>query len=149
MDEKKPKKIAVVTYNRVGNGQYPNGRVSGRNTEVYLAQNGHRTKWAAQPYSEADPRTRRAAAAMDVIAQVDLEQMDHVYLYVGTGGGEKAIWETGNLPAKNVTYVMCDCNTWAKRDLIERVGNADAKVIWCECGGRHTLDRIVKGLLEE
>jgi len=148
MEENKTKKVAVVTYNRIGEGQYNNGVLRRGNTELYIAQNGHKAKWAAMPEG-GNHREKRINTIRDVVNRVELAEMDQVVLYVGAGGGEEAIKQTSELPAEKVTYVMCDCNGYRKRQMIRNVGNAEAGVIWCECGGRHTLERMVKELLEE
>ena len=72
--------------------------------------------------------------------------MDHVYLYVGNSGGEDTIRQTKEISADKITYVMCDCNSGLKRRLIQEAGNANAELIYAECGGRETLQEILEKL---
>lgn len=143
-------KIAVVTYNRVGEGQYDNGIVEGQSVTLFIAQNGHKSKWAAHPDGRSSEKEEtRMHVARSVAKMVNLADMDHVYVYVGSNGGEAAISETRELPAEKVTYVMCSCNWGCKKNMIARFGHTGAQVIECECGGRETLAMIVKDLLKK
>lgn len=141
------KKVAIVTYNRIGEGQYDNGRISGKSVDLYVAQNGHKSKWAANPDCGGKEEAR-SRTAKSVVRQVELTDMDHVYLYVGSDGGEEMIRATRELPAENITYVLCDCNWGHKRNMINSFGHGSSKVIECECGGRGTLAGIAAKLLE-
>lgn len=145
------KKVALVTYNRIGDGQFANGVMRHNGSEIYIAQNGHRTEWAAEPNqgtTESRRETRKMMAQITA-RQVDLSHMDHTYIYVGTRGGEEAIKETRGLDSHKVTYVLCGCNYGAKMDLIKRIGNGGADMIPSECGGQQTLHLILGTLLGE
>jgi hypothetical protein len=141
----KPKKIAFVTYNRIGNGEYDNGVLKRNGIEIYIAQNGHRAKWASGGQDAPPDQTdlNRASAISDILERVSLEDMDHSYVYIGKKSGLEIISQTKNLPADKITYIMCNCQRYEKVKLIENIGNEDAKIIWCECGGRETLDRLI------
>ncbi len=148
--EQKTRRVAIVTYNRVGEGQFPNGVVKGDNLEVYFAQNGHLAKWTWSSEGTLEEQTSaRKYTAASVVRSIDLSKMDEVYLYVGNNGGEEAIRQSAGLTSEKINYVMCGCNQQYKMDLIRRVGNQDAKVIWCECGGRETLENIATQLLKD
>ncbi len=140
-------KIAIVTYNRIGEGQYDNGLMERADKQIYIAQNGHKSKWAAGEGDSSDKEARRKSAAGYVVKSLDLTDMDQVYLYVGKNGGEEAIRQTAQIPAEKITYVMCDCNWSEKTAMIGAHGNSGAKIQGCECGGRETLEQILKGLL--
>lgn len=142
------KRVAIVTYNRIGEGQYDNGVITGDGVELFVAQNGHKSKWAVSRDSSCEEKEEtRVRMARRVISDLNLADMDHVYIYVGSNGGEEMIRQTRDLPAGKITYVMCDCSWSAKRRLINELGNAAADVIECECGGRDTLERIAKRVL--
>lgn len=141
-------RIAIVTYNRIGEGQYSNGVIQRGDRQIFIAQNGHRSEWAADPGVDREQtRGIRAAVVTDVLSSVNLKDMDRVFLYVGTSGGEEAIRQTADIPADKVTYVMCFCNDSQKRQMIRAQGNASARIVHCECGGRDALERILKELL--
>jgi hypothetical protein len=141
-------KIAIVTYNRIGGGQYENGLMERGDKQIYIAQNGHKSKWVSDPSNpESEKEARRKSMAGYVVKSLDLTDMDQVYLYVGSNGGEEAIRQTAQIPAEKITYVMCDCNWSGKTRMISEHGNSNARIQSCECGGRETLERILKGLL--
>lgn len=146
----KLEKIAIVTYNRIGEGKYENGVLNARDKQIYIAQNGHLAKWAYNPNSgtREEAIDARQRAARSVASQIALDEMDKIFIYVGNSGGEEAIRQTRGLPANKVTYVMCDCNMGQKKSMIRHLGNEDAKIIYCECGGRETLQRILDGILK-
>jgi len=145
-------KIAIVTYNRIGEGQYENGLMERPDKQIYIAQNGHRSKWAAgsdDSSSDDDEARRRRISVIGYVAKsLDLTDMDKVYVYVGNNGGEEAIRQTATIPADKITYVMCDCNWSEKKNMIAANGNQNAKIQSCECGGRSTLEKILKQLLK-
>ena len=141
--------VAIVTYNRVGEGEYGNGVTDGPGIRLFIAQNGHKSKWAAEPgLGTLDGRiATRERMARKVTGMVNLEEMDHAFIYVGGSGGEEAIKISRDLPAYKVTYIMCDCNWGHKCEMIRNIGNAGAKIIECHCGGQQALASIVKRLL--
>lgn len=141
--------VAIITYNRIGEGEYENGVTDGPGIRLFIAQNGHKSKWAADPDygSRASRKETRVRMARHVTNMVNLEDMDHVFIYVGGSGGEETIRQSRDLPANKVTYVMCDCNWDNKNEMIKSIGNAGAKVIECSCGGQIVLAGIVKRLL--
>lgn len=147
--EQPKQKIAIVTYNRIGEGQYENGLMQRDNKEIYIAQNGHRSKWTADSHdTDEEKEARRISVARYVTRALELSDMDQIYLYVGNQGGEEAIRQTATIPAEKITYVMCDCNWSKKKNMISALGNTQAKIQSCECGGRETLERILKKILE-
>lgn len=148
--DKPLERIAIITYNVVGEGIYGDViRCDGR--EIYIVQNRHRSFWGADrslPSGEiAESRNRIAKRTIDDAMKLSLKDMDKIFLYVGSGGGEEIILETRMLPAEKITYIMCDCNLWLKEQLIESVGNADSKIIMSECGGQKTMEKILKSYL--
>lgn len=145
------KKIAIITYNRIGDGQFDNGIIKKQHAWLHIAQNGHRSKWAADPdYGSGDGRNQtRSRTAAAVVAQFDLSVMNHTYVYVGASGGEEAIRQTRNLDPNKVTYVLCNCNYGTKKSMIRQHGNHGAAIMECECGGRKTLERVAQDLLRE
>jgi len=145
---KRKTRIAIVTYNRIGEGQYENGLMARGDKQIYIAQNGHRAKWTADADDDDEVKeARRKSTAGYVLKSFDLKSMDQIYLYVGSDGGEEAIRQTAEIPAKKITYVMCNCNWSQKNRMIAERGNGAAKIESCECGGRETLERILKQLL--
>ncbi|MBU1030306.1 MAG: hypothetical protein ABIC91_08595 [Nanoarchaeota archaeon] len=146
MSEKKLRKIAFITYNRIGDGQFENGVIEANGKQVFLSQNGHLSKWVASGTDEEKEKTRTSMSKR-VMSALDIMSMDEVYIYVGSKGGEKVICMSKDLPVEKVSYVMCDCNEGYKKRLIRNIGNADSKIISCECGGRETMARLLKSYI--
>lgn len=141
------KKIALVTYNTVGEGRYPQIN-QGKSSEVYIFQG--KDKWASKnPVGgiSQDAINARTQTARNVMIGVSLDEMDQVYVYVGEKGGHEMVTQTASVPSDKITYLMCGHN----RDMNDRIISAyrgwNFKKIDCECGGRDTLERILKGLL--
>lgn len=138
-------RVALVTYNRIGNGEYPNGVIERKGLEVYITQNVDLAEWAVPlGLSDSESTQRRVDALRDVFvrSRFNLEIMDHIYFYVGKNGGEESIRLTEGL--SDITYVMCRCNWNYKIALIERT-NPISRIITSECGGRETMRRILLG----
>jgi hypothetical protein len=141
-------KIAIVTYNRIGEGQYDNGLIDREDKQIFIAQNGHKSKWAASGDISSEQKAAiRSSAASYAVRSLDLKDMDKIYLYVGSHGGEEAIRQTATIPSERITYVMCGCNHGQKTRMISENGNSNAHIQDCECGGRETLEKILKQLL--
>lgn len=139
-------RVALVTYNRIGNGEYPNGVIEKEGLEVYLTQNVDLAKWAVPlGLSDSESIQRRVDALREVFlrSRFNLEMMDHIYFYVGKSGVgvKESVRLTEGL--SNITYVMCGCNWNYKRSLINRA-NPNARVIYGECGGRQTMRNILR-----
>ncbi|KYK27240.1 hypothetical protein AYK26_04225 [Euryarchaeota archaeon SM23-78] len=147
MKAKQPKKIAIISYNVIGKGQYDNGVLKGKGVEIHISQNGHKSKWAASQGSWKEKEEARKVVAKDVVGMIPLEEMDHVYLYVGADGGEEAIKQAKDVPADKISYVLCGCNYGMKKGMIKEFGKAQAEIIKCECGGREKLEQILKQYL--
>lgn len=148
------KKIGIITYNRIGDGRYENGVIRRDNLELHICQHAKKEGHAIFKKSSGEdsgPGSRRSQAAKEVVENarktIDLKELDHVYLYVGKDTGTSVIGATAEIPAEKITYVTCSCNYKEKLNLIQRLGNEDAEIIGCECGGNETLTEIVEGLL--
>lgn len=80
--------------------------------------------------------------------QEALHGLDHVVVYVGTKGSERAIELAQQLPASKVTFVACDCGLLHKELLIQAAGLADAGRVLCECGGHRTMEALFTAYME-
>ncbi|MBU2523097.1 MAG: hypothetical protein KKE23_02285 [Nanoarchaeota archaeon] len=145
--------IAIITYNCIGNPQqYENGWTNYPGKKVLLMQNGHRSERAVagSENSAMAERIRKSTLSylLEGIKPI-LPQLNHVYLYVGAHGAEGAIEMTKDIPAEKITYVMCKCNSYEKKALIREIGNKNAEIMSCECGGNYTLEKILKDIKKE
>jgi hypothetical protein len=142
-------RIALITYNVVGEGIYGDViKLDGR--EIYIVQN--RSKyfwWGKGPKGDSDAARREVAIeTMDDALQIPLQEMDKIFLYIGQTGGEEVIGRTKDIAPEKITYVMCDCNLRLKEHIIKGMGNEKAEIIMSECGGQRTMEKILKSYLK-
>lgn len=148
-EQRNIRKVAILTYNRIGSGKYDNGVVSGPNALLFVAQNDEKGKWSSPSGTPSEQSAKiKADLAKNLIERFNLTDMDHIYIYVGTEGGEEMIKRSKKLAPEKVTYVMCRCNWGFKISLIKKFGHQNPKIISCECGGRETLAKIAEELLK-
>jgi len=143
---RKAKKIGIITYNCIGNGSYDNGWMNKNGNKYMLIQNGHKSKWAAYGGSDDRRESIRAGTIESLLEENigTLKRLDHVYLYVGSNGGEVSIKMTKEIPSEKLTYVMCHCNSELKHELINRYGHINSEIMDCSCGGHYALGRILE-----
>lgn len=147
--------VAFVTYNRVGEGlsngwhEGPNGR------RALVLQNTRGSTWfAKQRFENAAERTAEDDRVRDEIGnlwdqlQEALPNLDHIVVYVGSSGSERAIELAAHLPAQKVTFVLCDCGISHKLNLIRGNGLANAQLVRCECGGHGSMRRLYDRFVE-
>lgn len=154
--------VAFLTYNTVWSGlrngwhDGPDGR------RAFVLQNDSGNRWAVEDLFE-DPNTipggysRRAKANVDHVSgkiedlwgqlQTVLSDLDHVVVYVGANGSERAIVLAAQLPASKVTFVGCSCNLPIKELLVQSAGLTEAGRVLCECGGRQTMRKLLDNFL--
>jgi len=158
-------RIAFVTYNRIGSGQFANGLMQVNGFELYLFQNSDLSKWGCKDdkYDAWDflfmpkgqkkqvmqefAKSRKQKVSEIMSQAANLQDMDKVYIYVGQRGGEGIIKLSKKLPGEHIVYVMCDCQKETKLRLIKEYGHQDAEIIWCECGGQETMEKLVTSYL--
>lgn len=148
------KKIAFITYNYIWNWEYKNWAIkTTSNKEIYISQSEdsqikHRDLgW--KEYRVLDNKRNDKDFVKNVldnvVGQIKLEEMDHTYLYVGKKTAQELISRTKDLVAEKITYVICDCDEYEKRENIRKYGKEWADIVMCECGWRTTM----KDLLEK
>lgn len=145
-------KIAFVTYNSVGDGLSSGWHGTGDRRALVL-QNTKGEAWAVNPgkplqngegdYTPSRDRRQEEINKLWGQLQESLSDLDHVVVYVGAGGSERAIELAGQLPASKVTFVACDCSLSAKERLIQEAGLFEAGRVLCECGGRRTMEAML------
>ena len=165
---KTPKSVAFVTYNSVGEG-LSSGWHESNGRRALVVQNTKCARWAgpgplatAFLYMMDDVVGREATRDADRQAhdarrgeignvwtelQKSLPELDHVVVYVGTGGSEHAIELASKLPAHQVSFVLCDCNLRRKTAMIAEAGLSDAGVVLCECGGHRTMKLLFQDFM--
>lgn len=143
---KERKRIALVTYNTVGEGRYPLVN-RGKHNVVYVLQG--KDRWAVkEPWRyDAEAQKTRAKVSQDIVKKIDLTKMDKVYVYVGEKGGSEIVRQTSTVPSDRIVYVMCGHNSDENYRVIEHYRGWSFSKMDCECGGRTTLEDLLKRFL--
>ncbi len=143
--------VAFVTYNSVGDN-LSSGWHDRDGRRAFVLQNSRGERWAVDKFYQADPdgykRSEHADHVRDEIGmlwgklQDALLDLDHVVVYVGSRGSERAIALAAQLPSSKVTFVGCDCGILQKEAMIQAAGLHEAGRVLCECGGHRTMKRL-------
>lgn len=138
--------VAFVTYNTLDG--YTSGWIeaNGRRALVLQNTNGEGSRRNGQPIG-AVKRVEQIVTLWDELLR-SLTELDHIVVYVGSRGSERAIALAGTLPASKVTFVACDCGLPLKEMLIEAAGLDEAGRFLCECGGHLTMAKLLSNFLE-
>jgi hypothetical protein len=151
-------KTGFVTYNTVGEGLASGWHDGPSGRRALVLQNSKGEAWGA-----ADPATydytpsegdglvaRRDAEIRNLWGQLReaLPELDHLVVYVGANGSQRAIAMAAVLPATKVTLVGCDCGIRLKTDLARSHGLAKAAWVDCECGGHRTMRKLFEAFME-
>ena len=141
------KAVAFVTYNAVGDGLSSGWHGSpGRRALVLQNTKGDGSLYNGSPIGAAARREQSSILWGQL--QEALPELDHVVVYVGTEGSERAIALAAELTADKVTFVGCDCGLVIKTALIAAAGLIDARLVLCECGGHRTMRRLYDSFME-
>ena len=152
------KNVAFVTYNSVGDG-LPSGWHDGPNDRRSLVlQNTRGDRWLVSPntpkpesVAENEALCDRRQVEIDTLwgkLQEELSELDHLVVYIGAGGSERAIALVAQLPASKLTFVACDCGLEYKEIMIQSAGLATVGRLLCECGGRQTMRMLFEHFIE-
>lgn len=137
--------IAFITYNTLDG--IASGWTENNEHRALILQNtkGEGSRQNGSPIG-ADNRIEQLDALWPELRQA-MPTIDHVVVYVGYDGSERAIFLASQMPVEKVTFVMCDCGTDHKVAMIAAVGLKRARRVNCECGGHLTMARMVHHFL--
>ncbi|MEK7520239.1 MAG: hypothetical protein AAB581_03310 [Patescibacteria group bacterium] len=155
------RQVGFVTYNSVGDG-VADGWHKAEDRQAYVLQNSKGERFAVDGVNGGEFETlfelfegkfnradgKYADGVSDEInaiwrkLQAVVNDLDHLVVYVGSAGSERAIELARQLPASKVTFVGCDCGLPFKEALIQKAGLTKAGRVLCECGGRRTMKAI-------
>jgi hypothetical protein len=147
-------KVAFVTYNTVGDN-LSSGWHGSDDRRALLVQNTRGERWGAQHAPGefcpgADKCSHNRYTEIDSIwgqLQSELSDLDHVVVYVGAGGSQRAVELASALDSSKVTFVLCDCRLSIKEEWITQNGMVDAGRVWCECGGHRTMKSLYENFM--
>lgn len=153
------KSVAFLTYNTVGDGQVGNGWHGSNGRRAFLLQNTRGKRWGARrdpnvpsgsmrTTDEYADRVRDEIGELWTLLEGQIAELDHVVIYVGANGSERAIGLASRLPADKVTFVGCDCNLPYKEMLVRAAGMTRSRRILCECGGHRTMGRMFETFMD-
>ena len=151
------KNVAFVTYNTVGD-KLSSGWHKSNGRRAFLLQNST-GKWGARrdpnvpsgPMRVTDEYADRVSEEISSLwseLQTVLSEIDHVVVYVGSRGSERAIALAAQLSASQVTFVGCDCGILIKEAMVQAAGLAKARRLLCECGGHRTMETLFECFME-
>ncbi|GEM_PF-1592955 len=157
--------VGFLTYNSIGKaGNISNGAHETPERRAIVLQGSPKDIWAASKVyggGKVPPPgyDRDQGQYVNFISnEIDrlwadlsqgIDEFDHIIIYVGAKGSERALELAASLPPQKVTLVMCDCELGRKLHLISQIGNLkEARRILCECGGNMTFYRMFWHYLE-
>lgn len=139
--------VAFVTYNQIGNGLADGWHDrNGRRALVLQNTRGEGALNGGRPIG-AERRREELELLWGKIQGVK-QELDHVVVYVGVRGSERAIEFAAQLPAEKVTIVSCDCSVPAKVRMLMAAGLDLRRVVVCECGGHRTMEKLFENFME-
>ncbi|OGZ08207.1 MAG: hypothetical protein A3C93_00980 [Candidatus Lloydbacteria bacterium RIFCSPHIGHO2_02_FULL_54_17] len=153
-------KTAFVTYNTVGHGELPSGlHTSPCGAEALVLQNTKGEAWGAKRAPGSYERTPSEGKTLTANRQEEIgalweelqkhaTEIDHLVVYVGANGSQRAVALSAQLPPERVTYVLCNCSLPAKENVIALMGMSAARRVDCECGGHDTMRAIFDRFME-
>lgn len=152
------KTIAFVTYNTVGQDLNDGWHEGGEGRKAFVLQNSKGGSWGAKnpvnyDYSRSEGDSL-VGQRMDEIGnlwgrlQEALPELDHVVVYVGANGSQRAIALAAMLPPSKVTFVGCDCGFGRKVEYARAAGLSKARWVDCECGGHRTMRTLYESFME-
>ena len=108
--DKPLEQIAIITYNRVGGGQYQNGWLEYPRKKALLIQNKEGARiglplwmFVTNPNAKEICKTKMESLFEGMTST--LKQMDQIYVYVGLGGANDAIRLTKDLPPQKISSI--------------------------------------------
>lgn len=122
-----------------------------------MLQNTRGERWAVDSFFRTDDAYRRRKYADHVRDEIGtlwgklqetIAEIEHVVVYVGSNGSERAIALAAQLPASKVTFVGCDCGLLQKEAMVQTAGLAAARRMLCECGGHRTMGQLFERFME-
>lgn len=137
--------VAFVTYNTLDGFTSGWVEANGRRALVLHNTNGEGSRRNGQPIG-AVKRIEQIVTLWDELLR-SLTEIDHIVVYIGSRGSERAIALAGRLPASKVTFVACDCGLPLKEILVQAAGLHQAGRILCECGGHLTMAKLIHNFL--
>lgn len=148
--------VAFVTYNTVGDS-LSSGWHGSNGRRALVLQNSKGERWAVDKFYRADranySRRDHAGHVADEISALwdellkSVTDLDHIVVYVGSRGSERAIALAAQLPPDKVTFVACDCGLPIKEAIVQAAGLEKAGRVLCECGGHRTMGALYEGFM--
>lgn len=139
-------KVAFVTYNTLG---IASGVHQHADREAFVLQNstGRGSLAEGKRTMNVNEIGDEISRLWEQIGQMSKE-LDHIVVYVGARGSERAIALAAQLPAEKITFIGCSCGLPAKEAMVQAAGLDKARRIMCECGGHKTMERMINSFLD-
>lgn len=131
------KNVAFITYNSLDGLSSGWHEANGRRALVLQNTKGEGSRVNGRPIGSANREEQIGMLWTEL--QNNIHELDHVVVYVGANGSQRAIELASQLPPTKVTFVSCDCGLDIKELLITLSGLSEAGRVLCECGGHLTM----------
>ena len=150
-------KVAFLTYNTVGDpGEVANGWHE-RNGRRALVLQGPTNQWHLMRLIAGSTVGSSSKVDLAVAGQIDnlwdsllkaLPELDHVVIYVGIGGANRAIELAAQLPPEKVTFLFCSCGRNSKIALMNEKVPGARLMETTFCGGCMQMLGLFTSFLE-
>jgi hypothetical protein len=142
------KKVGFVTYNFLTGVNSGWTHRNGRSALVIHNTNG-RGSLAEGRRTRSTEEIQADIASIWGNLEKSLPELDHLVVYVGSNGSEKAIELAAKVPVEKLTFIGCSCGTTQKDEMLRAVGLGSARRFGCECGGHRTMTAMIEKHLIE
>lgn len=142
------KKVGFITYNFLSGVDSGWTHRNGRSALVVHNTNG-RGSLAEGRRTRSTEEIQADIASIWGTLEKSLPELDHLVVYVGSNGSEKAIELAAKVPVEKLTFIGCSCGTSEKDAMLSAVGLGSARRFGCECGGHHTMKAMIAKHLAE
>ena len=143
------KKVGFVTYNSLPNFQsgWTHNQEKSRSALVVQDTNGRGSLEEGRRTRSAD-EIREEITKLWAILDQTIPELDHLVVYIGSSGSERAIELAKKMPAEKLTFVGCDCGISRKEAMIQSAGLGAAKRFLCDCGGHREMESMIRFYLQ-
>ena len=138
--------VAFVTYNTLGDGDLSSGWHTESDRRAFVLQN---TKGGRAVEKGPAGKSLRESEIELLWKELELElqSLDHVVIYLGANGSQRAIELCSGLDPRKLVFVTCDCGVPAKTAMVQERGLSGAGKIPCECGGQDTMKELFEAFM--
>lgn len=145
-------RIAIISHDLTSNGEYHNMTTDMDGLQIFKPKEPSREIATLEANHYMDDREMMADHANQLVMEkfvgtICLDDLDYIFIYFDNIEENKIIEQSKDLNPDKLAYIMCNCQWRQKMAIISAIGNNDARIIPCTCGGQHKLASIARQLL--